>query len=240
MRSVSRRRFLAAAAAWRRRPRPVSAPPAACGDDGDAAGRRGRGAGGRPATCRSGARTRPASPIPANEQGLLAAFTVTAADRGELRETFAALTAEIDRLMSGEPYEERDPAYPPLHTGTVGNPPPPADLSVVVSVGASLFDDRYGLADRRRRSSRRCRSWPTTGSTPPARTATCCSPSPAPTRTSTCSPCASSPGHPGHAGAALDARRLQPPHRGPPGEAGVRNLMGFIDGTANLDPDDER
>ena len=33
--------------------------------------------------------------------------------------------------MEGEPYEERDPAYPPLYTGAVGNPPPPADLTVV-------------------------------------------------------------------------------------------------------------
>jgi len=41
----------------------------------------------------------------ANEQGLLAAFTVTADDRAELRETFEALTAEADRLMSGTPYE---------------------------------------------------------------------------------------------------------------------------------------
>jgi deferrochelatase/peroxidase EfeB len=86
---------------------------------------------------------------PANEQGLLAAFTVTADDRDELRDTLLALSTESERLMSGEPYEDRDPAYPPLHTGTVGNPPPPADLSVVVSVGASLFDDRYGLADRK-------------------------------------------------------------------------------------------
>ncbi|HYJ73405.1 MAG TPA: Dyp-type peroxidase domain-containing protein, partial [Actinomycetota bacterium] len=76
---------------------------------------------------------------PGRQQGLLAAFTVTAADRSELRDTFAALTAELDRLMSGRPYEDRDPAYPPLYTGAVGNPAPPADLSVVVSVGASLF-----------------------------------------------------------------------------------------------------
>ena len=89
---------------------------------------------------------------PGNEQGLLAAFTVTAADRSELRETFADLTTEIDRLMSGSPYDDRDPAYPPVYTGAVGNPPPAADLSVVVSVGASLFDERYGLADQRPRS----------------------------------------------------------------------------------------
>jgi deferrochelatase/peroxidase EfeB len=92
---------------------------------------------------------------PANEQGMLAAFTVTAEDRDELAGMFEALSAEIDHLMSGRPYEERDPAYPALHTGAVGNPPPPADLSVVVSVGASLFDDRYGLADRRPRALER-------------------------------------------------------------------------------------
>ncbi len=86
---------------------------------------------------------------PANEQGLLAAFTVTADDRDELRDTLRALSSESERLMSGEPYEDRDRAYPPLHTGAVGNPPPPADLSVVVSAGASLFDDRYGLASRK-------------------------------------------------------------------------------------------
>jgi deferrochelatase/peroxidase EfeB len=83
------------------------------------------------------------------EHGIVAAFDVVASHPGELRETFAALTAEIRRLMEGEPYEERDPGFPAPHTGTVGNPVPPSDLSVVVSVGASLFDDRFGLADRR-------------------------------------------------------------------------------------------
>ncbi len=82
-------------------------------------------------------------------QSLMAAFDVVGADRDELRATFETLTEESARLMSGEPYPERDPSYPPLHTGHVGNPAPPADLSIVVSVGASLFDDRFGLADRR-------------------------------------------------------------------------------------------
>ena len=85
---------------------------------------------------------------PSNAQGLLAALTVTGRDRAELATMFATLSREIERLMSGEPYAERDPSFPPLYTGAVGNPPPPADLTITVSVGASLFDDRFGLADR--------------------------------------------------------------------------------------------
>ncbi len=83
-----------------------------------------------------------------NAQGLLAGLTVTSRDRADLADLFQTLSHEIQRLMEGQPYEDRDPAYPPLYTGAVGNPPPPADLTVVVSVGASLFDDRFGLADR--------------------------------------------------------------------------------------------
>jgi deferrochelatase/peroxidase EfeB len=173
---------------------------------------------------------------PANEQGLLAAFTVTAADRSELQETFAALTAEVDRLMSGRPYDDPDPAYPPAHTGAVGNPPPPADLSVVVSVGASLFDDRYGLAGRKPAGLERM-PFLANDRLDPARshgdlllTVTSA-----------------------HEDINLFAlRQLHRATRGTlalhwmlsgynrrtearPGEAGKRNLMGFIDGTANLD-----
>ena len=81
--------------------------------------------------------------------GLMAAFTVTAADRDGLVAMFRSLTDEIDRIMTGKPYEERDPSFPPLHTGHVPNPPPPHNLTVVVSVGASLFDERFGLADQK-------------------------------------------------------------------------------------------
>jgi deferrochelatase/peroxidase EfeB len=176
---------------------------------------------------------------PANEQGLLAAFTVTADDRDELRDTLRALSSESERVMSGEPYEDRDPAYPPLHTGAVGNPPPPADLSVVVSAGASLFDDRYGLADRKPLALEKMpflandRLDPERSHGDLLLTVTSA-----------------------HEDVNLFAlRQLMRATRGTlalhwmlggynrrtraaPGEAGKRNLMGFIDGTANLDPSD--
>jgi deferrochelatase/peroxidase EfeB len=83
--------------------------------------------------------------------GLMAAFNVEATDRAELADTFRALTDESAHLMAGRPYDERDAAYPALYSGTLGNPPPAADLSVITSVGASLFDGRFGLADRKPR-----------------------------------------------------------------------------------------
>ncbi len=173
-------------------------------------------------------------------EGLLAAFDVHARDRDELRDAFESLTDEIRRLMTGTPYEERDPDYPPLYTGSVGNPPPPADLSVVVSVGASLFDDRFGLADRRPAELERM-PFLANDRLDPARS---------------------------HGDVLLSIasadqevtlfalRQLMRATRGnlglhwmlegynrrtqaEPGEAGVRNLMGFVDGTANLDPTDD-
>jgi deferrochelatase/peroxidase EfeB len=170
----------------------------------------------------------------------MAGFTVTAADRAELQDLFRTLTEEAERLMSGTPYEDRDPAYPALHTGHVGNPPPPADLSIVVSVGASLFDDRYGLADRKPVELEQM-PFLANDRLDPERS---------------------------HgdllisiASANQDVdlfalRQLMRVTRGElvlkwmldgytrrveaeAGEAGVRNLMGFIDGTANLHPDDD-
>jgi deferrochelatase/peroxidase EfeB len=92
-------------------------------------------------------------PVGASVAGaaVLAAFDVTAEDRDDLAATLKDLSDEIEGLMTGRPYEERDPSLPPLHTGALGMQPVPTELSVVVSVGASLFDDRFGLADRRPR-----------------------------------------------------------------------------------------
>jgi deferrochelatase/peroxidase EfeB len=235
--SLSRRRFLAASGVV------TAAAAVGCTDDG------GDGGATSPATGEPGAEPRylpfrgehqTGITHPGNEQGLLAAFHVTAKDVGELRDTFAALTTESERLMTGQPYEERDPAYPPLYTGTVGNPPPPADLSVVVSVGASLFDERYGLADRKPIGLEKMPFLANDKLDPDRSHGDLLL-----TITSA------------HEDINLFAlRQLMRATRGTlaltwmlsgynrrtsakPGEAGQRNLMGFVDGTANLDEDDD-
>jgi deferrochelatase/peroxidase EfeB len=238
---LSRRRFLAASV--------VGSAGAAVGCSGDGGGGGGGGAGTTAASTGESGTARylrfrgehqTGITHPGNAHGLLAAFHVTAADRGELRATFESLTTEIERLMSGLPYEDRDRAYPPLYTGTVGNPAPPADLSVVVSVGASLFDERYGLAVRKPAGLERM-----------------------PFLANDKLDADRSHGDllltvtSAHEDINLFAlRQLMRATRGTmtlkwmldgynrrthaePGEAGQRNLMGFVDGTANLDDTDD-
>ena len=87
-----------------------------------------------------------AQPVPT--LGLMASFKVLSPNRDELRETFEELTDEIRGLMAGQAPRIRDAAFPPTDSGLLGAQPEPDDLSVVLSVGSSLFDDRYGLADK--------------------------------------------------------------------------------------------
>jgi deferrochelatase/peroxidase EfeB len=239
MTTVSRRRFLAGGLASTAAAAGAGTGLAACGSDDDESGGEASGSGGARYLPFEGTHQTGIT-HPANEQGLLAAFTVAARDRDELVETFTSLTGETRRLMSGDAYDERDPAFPPVYTGTVGNPPPPADLSVVVSVGASLFDGRYGLADRRPSGLERM-PFLANDRLDPER-------SHGDLLLSITS---------AHEDINLFAlRQLARATRGSlalhwmlggynrrtearPGEAGKRNLMGFIDGTANLDPTDD-
>jgi deferrochelatase/peroxidase EfeB len=79
--------------------------------------------------------------------GLLASFDVIVDDRDALVEALQELSVEARRIMTGQPYDERGVEYPPLYTGTLGNPPTPHDISVIIGFGASLFDDRFGLSE---------------------------------------------------------------------------------------------
>jgi len=86
---------------------------------------------------------------PRPSAGMIASFYVLAEDRTALERMFRTLTERIAFLTQGGPVPELDPRLPPADSGIVGPVVPPDGLTITVSVGASLFDDRYGLAQAR-------------------------------------------------------------------------------------------
>jgi deferrochelatase/peroxidase EfeB len=80
---------------------------------------------------------------------LFASFDVVAADRAALERLFQTLTARIVFLMKGGAAATAEVKFPPLDSGLLGPTVFPDNLTVTVGVGASLFDDRYGLTKAR-------------------------------------------------------------------------------------------
>ena len=83
---------------------------------------------------------------PAPEHAIVIAFDSVAPDVLALQKMFRALTTEARALMAGTPAPQLDPLLPPADNLIVGVEPPADDVTVTVGVGASLFDDRYGLS----------------------------------------------------------------------------------------------
>ncbi len=77
--------------------------------------------------------------------GMMVAFDVLAADREDLERMFRTLNERIAFLMTGGPVAEVDPKLPPLDSGILGPVITPDNLTITVSVGESLFDERFGL-----------------------------------------------------------------------------------------------
>jgi deferrochelatase/peroxidase EfeB len=78
----------------------------------------------------------------------VAAFDVLAASRSELVDLFRVLTERARFLTAGGIPSPAGITGPPPDSGLLGAAVDPDRLTVTVGVGASLFDARYGLADR--------------------------------------------------------------------------------------------
>jgi deferrochelatase/peroxidase EfeB len=82
-------------------------------------------------------------------QTIVASFDVIAENRAELTDLLRAITDRTRFLSDGGAPAALGITAPPADSGVLGPVVPAGDLSTVVGVGASLFDDRYGLDGRK-------------------------------------------------------------------------------------------
>lgn len=78
---------------------------------------------------------------------MLVAFDVLASDKADLQRLFRLLTQRIAFLTTGGPAADTpNPRLPPMDSGILGEFIAPDNLTITVSLGKSLFDERFGLA----------------------------------------------------------------------------------------------
>ena len=77
---------------------------------------------------------------------MLVAFDVLASDKADLERLFRLLTARIAFLTTGGPAPDTpNTRLPPMDSGILGGFIAPDNLTITVSVGDTLFDNRFGL-----------------------------------------------------------------------------------------------
>jgi deferrochelatase/peroxidase EfeB len=89
--------------------------------------------------------------LPAQAYSVTAAFDVTARSKGDLADLLRALTDRARFLTAGGPPPDLGISAPPSDSGVLGPSIGGTGLTVTVGVGASLFDDRFGLGSARPR-----------------------------------------------------------------------------------------
>jgi deferrochelatase/peroxidase EfeB len=85
---------------------------------------------------------------------------VLATTRDDLRRLLQTLTERIAFLTQGGTAPVIDPRFPALDSGLLGPVVSPGNLTMTVAVGASLFDDRFGLANAKPSQLRRMPQFP--------------------------------------------------------------------------------
>jgi deferrochelatase/peroxidase EfeB len=86
---------------------------------------------------------------PGRRRTIITSFDVIADGRNDLKDLFDALTDRARSLTAGEAPSDPGITAPPADSGILGPSAAADGLVVTVGVGASLFDNRYGLATRK-------------------------------------------------------------------------------------------
>jgi deferrochelatase/peroxidase EfeB len=86
---------------------------------------------------------------PPQRIGEFASFDLTAANPNELKELLQTITGRARFLASGGVTVDNGVAQPPSDSAVLGPDIPADGLTVTLALGASAFDDRYGLAARK-------------------------------------------------------------------------------------------
>ncbi len=84
------------------------------------------------------------NPIPA--AGLVVSFDVLAKNKQDLTRLLQTLTTQIEFLTKGGRVPRIDPKLPPVNSGVMGDQVFPDNLTITAAIGASLFDDRFALS----------------------------------------------------------------------------------------------
>lgn len=92
--------------------------------------------------------------------GIMAAFDVLAQNATELERLLRIITERIAFLTQGGELQDGDAKLPPAGSGILGKTIKPDGLTVTLSVGASLFDARFGLAAHKPRHLQEMRDFP--------------------------------------------------------------------------------
>jgi len=86
---------------------------------------------------------------PAAEHATLASLDAIAPDRATLLGALTQLSGQARALTAGYAFGQHDRDEPPPDSGMLGTRVTPDALTVTIAFGASLFDDRFGLHDKR-------------------------------------------------------------------------------------------
>lgn len=80
---------------------------------------------------------------------IFSAFDISINTIDELKKMFWLISQRIEFLTKGGQLHDPDPKLPPSGSGILGQTIPADGLTITVSVGESLFDKRFGLADKK-------------------------------------------------------------------------------------------